>query len=71
MEIPNERDVRRDPGGTLTIGPGLVIDPFDVRSWPPEHRRGHRLRRALHEAVIGDVDAVVWPQDVKPWVWFY
>lgn len=51
MGIPNERDVRRDSERAMTIGPGLVIDPFDVRSWPPEHRRGHRLRRALHELI--------------------
>ena len=26
-----------------------IIDPFDVRTWPEEARRNHRLRRALHE----------------------
>lgn len=37
-----------------------------------KHRpRRRELRHALHEAVNGDVDAVVWPQDVKPWLWFY
>ncbi len=28
---------------------GLVIDPFNVKTWPPEQQRNHRLRRALHE----------------------
>lgn len=27
----------------------IVIDPFDVRTWPEEARRNHRIRRALHE----------------------
>lgn len=47
----NPRDIRRDSERSLTIGPGLVIDPFDVKTWPPEHQRGHRLRRALHELI--------------------
>lgn len=38
-----------DPSRAVTIGPGLVIDPFRVSTWPEEHRRNHRLRRALHE----------------------
>lgn len=49
--IPEKRMIRRDSERSLTIGPGLVVDPFDVRTWPPEHQRGHRLRRALHELI--------------------
>ena len=29
----------------------IVIDPGDVRTWPEEARRNHRLRRALHELI--------------------
>ena len=41
--------IRRDSERSVTIGPGLVIDPFNVKTWPPEQQRNHRLRRALHE----------------------
>lgn len=41
--------IRRDSERATTIGPGLVIDPFNVRTWPEEMRASHRLRRALHE----------------------
>lgn len=41
--------VRKDSERSVTIGPGLVIDPFRVSTWPPEQQRNHRLRRALHE----------------------
>lgn len=43
--------IRRDSERSVTLGPGLVIDPFDVRTWPDEHRKNHRLRRALHELI--------------------
>lgn len=41
--------IRLDSERSVTIGPGLVIDPFNVKTWPPEQQRNHRLRRALHE----------------------
>lgn len=41
--------VRRDSEREVTIGPGTVIDPYNVSTWPDEQRRNHRLRRALHE----------------------
>ncbi len=41
--------IRRDSERSVTTGPGLVIDPFNVKTWPPEQQRNHRLRRALHE----------------------
>lgn len=41
--------IRSDSERATTIGPGLVIDPFNVRTWPPEMQRSHRIRRALHE----------------------
>lgn len=28
-----------------------IIDPFNVRTWPEEAQRNHRLRRALHELI--------------------
>jgi hypothetical protein len=50
VEIGDERMyIRRDSERSVTIGPGLVIDPFNVRTWPPEMQASHRLRRALHE----------------------
>lgn len=41
--------MRKDSERAVTIGPGLVIDPFNVKTWPEEQQRNHRLRRALHE----------------------
>ncbi len=41
--------IRRDSERAVTIGPGLVIDPFCVKTWPDEMQSSHRLRRALHE----------------------
>lgn len=49
-EIGGERVyVRRDSERSVTIGPGLVVDPFNVNTWPTEMQASHRLRRALHE----------------------
>lgn len=50
VDVNGERVyVRRDSERSVTIGPGLVIDPFNVRTWPDEMQQSHRLRRALHE----------------------
>ena len=34
-------------------------------------KRRAELRRALHEAVNGDVDGTVFPLDKKPWRYFF
>lgn len=47
--------IRRDSERSVTIGPGLVIDPFNIKTWPPEQQRNHRLRRALHELLVSPV----------------
>lgn len=43
--------------GTRTVNEivGLVIDPFNIKTWPPEQQRNHRLRRALHELLVSPV----------------
>lgn len=33
----------------------LEIDPFNIKTWPPEQQRNHRLRRALHELLVSPV----------------
>lgn len=47
-EIVNQH-IRKDSERSVTVGSGLVIDPFNVKTWPEEQQRNHRLRRALHE----------------------
>ena len=50
--MSDRRYIRRDSERSTTIGPGLVIDPFNVKTWPDEMQASHRLRRALHELML-------------------